>query len=81
VDRGQPTERFFELRTTAVPFAGSGQPYSMAVRIPGFWITRAETTISSNTGFSLTGHNVTDGTLGYDFRVTSVNTQSTLLAA
>jgi hypothetical protein len=76
-----PTERFFELRTTSVEFAGSGQPYSMSVRIPGYWITRAETTISNNTGFSLTGHNVVDGTLGYDFRVACINQQSTLLAA
>lgn len=75
-----PTERFFELRTTAVPFAGSGQPYSFSVRIPGYWITRAETTINSNTGFSLTGHNIVNTTLGYDFRVACVNTQATLAA-
>jgi hypothetical protein len=72
-----PTERFFELRTTAVPFAGSGQPYSMSVRIPGYWITRAESTINSNTGFSLTGHQIYDGTLTYPFRITCVNTQAT----
>lgn len=74
-----PTERFMELRTTAVPFAGSGQPYSMSIRIPGFWLTRAETTIVSNTGFSLTGHQIYDGTLLYPFRVACVNQMSALL--
>ena len=72
-----PVERFLELRTTAVPFAGSGQPYSLSVRIPGFWLTRADTTITSNTGFSLTGHQVYDSTLTYPFRVACVNTQAT----
>ena len=72
-----PVERFLELRTTAVPFAGSGQPYSLSIRIPGYWISRAETTINSNTGFSLTGHQVADGTLTYPFRIACVNTQAT----
>ena len=75
-----PSERFFELRTTAVPFAGSGQPYSMSVRIPGYWITRAETTINSNTGFSLTGHQIVDTTLQYPFSITAVNTEATAAA-
>lgn len=73
-----PTERFLELRTTAVPFAGSGQPYSLSVRIPGFWISRAETTINTwNTGFSLTGHQVYDSTLTYPLRIAAVTTQAT----
>ena len=74
-----PTERFLEMRTTAVPFAGSGQPYSLSVRIPGYWITRSETTISSNTGFSLTGHQVIDGGLGYPLRIACVNTQAAVV--
>jgi hypothetical protein len=72
-----PTERFLELRTTAVPFAGSGQPYSFSVQIPGYWISRAWTTINSNTGFSLTGHQVYDAGLGFPIKFTSVNTQAT----
>lgn len=72
-----PTERFLELRTTAVPFAGSGQPYSLSIRIPGFWISRAWTEINSNTGFSLTGHQVYDSGLTYPFRIACVNTQAT----
>ncbi len=71
-----PTERFFELRTTAVPFAGSGQPYSMSVRIPGYWLTRQDTTINNNTGFTLSGQQVVNSTLGYPFRIACVNTQS-----
>lgn len=74
-----PTERFLELRTTAVPFAGSGQPYSLSIKIPGFWITRAETAISSNTGFSLTGHQIYDQTLAYPFSITAVTTQATVV--
>jgi len=72
-----PTERFLELRTTAVPFAGSGQPYSLSISIPGYWITRAETTIGSNTGFSLTGHQVYDSTLTYPFKIVAMTTMST----
>lgn len=75
-----PTERFLELRTTAVPFAGSGQPYSLSIRLPGFWISRAETTIGGNTGFSLTGHQVVDVGLGYPFRIAAVNTEATAAA-
>lgn len=75
-----PTERFFELRTTAVPFAGSGQPYSLSIKIPGYWITRAETTINSNTGFSLTGHQIYDTGLGYPFSITAVTTEATAAA-
>lgn len=74
-----PVERFLEMRTTAVPFAGSGQPYSLSIRIPGYWISRAWTTINSNTGFSLTGHQVVDPTLVYPFRIACVNTQSTVV--
>lgn len=74
-----PTERFLELRTTAVPFAGSGQPYSFSVRIPGYWISRAWTTINSNTGFSLTGHQVLDPTLAYPVSFACVNTQATVV--
>ena len=74
-----PVERFLEMRTTAVGFAGSGQPYSLSIRIPGFWISRAWTTINSNTGFSLTGHQVYDSTLTYPFRIACVNTQATIV--
>lgn len=74
-----PTERFLELRTTSVAFAGSGTPYSFSVRIPGFWISRAWTEINSNTGFSLTGHQVYDSGLTYPFRIACVNTQSTVV--
>lgn len=76
-----PTERFLELRTSSLVFAGSGQPYSLSIRIPGFWISRAWTTINSNTGFSLTGHQVYDGTLTYPFRIACINTQATVAAA
>ena len=74
-----PSERFWELRTTAVPFAGAGQPYSLSIRIPGYWISRAWTTVNSNTGFSLTGHQVYDPTLTYPFRIACVNTQATVV--
>ena len=72
-----PTERFLELRTTSLAFAGSGQPYSLSIRIPGFWITRGESTINSNTGFSLTGHQIADPTLLYPLRIAAVTTMAT----
>ncbi len=75
-----PTERFLELRTSSLAFAGSGQPYSLSIRIPGFWISRAWTEINSNTGFSLTGHQVYDATLTYPFRVACINTEATAAA-
>lgn len=75
-----PTERFMELRTIAVPFAGSGQPYSMSIRIPGYWLTRAETTIANNTAFSLSGHQIYDAGLAYPFRVAAVTTEATAAA-
>src|SRR5512146_520499 len=69
-----PSERFFTLETISTAFAGSGQPYSLSIRIPGYWISRAWTTINSNTGFSLTGHQIVDTTLLYPFRIACINT-------
>lgn len=73
-----PSERFAEIETTATVAAQSGIPHRMRWRIPGYWFTRAEQTINTNTGFSLMGHQVYDTTLLYPFQVTSVSTRTTL---
>lgn len=73
-----PSERFLGFKTTSVVNADTNIPYSLDVRIPGYWITRADTTINSNTGFSLTGHQVYDTTATYPFKITVVNTLAAL---
>jgi hypothetical protein len=73
-----PTERFFGLKTTSTVNASAGIPHSLDIRMPGFWFTRAEQTIGSNTAFDLTAHNIYDSGLGYPFRMVSVSTRSAL---
>jgi hypothetical protein len=71
-----PTERFFGIKTQSVVDAQAGTKYSLDFRLPGYWITRAETTVTTNTAFSLTAHQVYDSGLGYAFTTTAVNTLS-----
>jgi len=73
-----PTERYAEMRTTSTVTAGAGNKHSLSIRIPGFWFTRADAAINSNSGFTLAGQNVYDVGLGYPFRVSSVSARTTL---
>lgn len=77
-----PSERFLELKTTSTVNASTAPnvPHSLSIRIPGFWLTRADTLINTNTGFTLQGQNVYDSTLLYPFKVVTVGTMSTVLA-
>lgn len=76
-----PSERFLELRTTSTVAASAGVPYSMSIRIPGFWLTRVPTDVNTNTAFTLAGQNVYDATLTYPFRVVVDTTDTTVLPA
>ncbi len=73
-----PTERFWGIKTTSPVAAQSGIPYSLDIRIPGYYKTRQEQTINQNTAFELTGTNVYDPTLTYPFKVVSVSTRTAL---
>ena len=73
-----PTERFAEIKTISSVAAAAGIPHSMTWRIPGYWFTRTWDTINTNTGFTLSGQQVYDGTLTYPFRVQSVSARAAL---
>ncbi len=73
-----PSERFFGIKTTSTVNASAGIPHSLDIRMPGFWLTRNEQTISTNTAFDLVAQNVYDTGLGYPFWMKSVSTRATL---
>ncbi len=73
-----PTERYAEIRTTSTVAAQSGIPHQLRWRIPGYWFTREDTTINTNSGFSLSGQQVLDSGLGYPFQVVSTSTRTAL---
>jgi hypothetical protein len=72
------TERFFGIKTTSTVNASAGIPYSLDIRMPGYWLTRAEQTINTNTAFELTAQNIYDTGLGYPFRMVSTSTRASL---
>mgnify|MGYP000417420280 CR=1 FL=1 len=57
---------------------GGTTPYEMRWRIPGYWFTRSEQAINSNTAFQLTAQAIYDQTLTYPFNVYSVGTRASL---
>jgi hypothetical protein len=73
-----PTERFFGIKTLSTVAASAGIPHSLDIRMPGYWLTRNEQTIATNTGFDLVANNVYDSGLGYPFRMVSTSTRSAL---
>ena len=74
-----PVERFWGIKTVSPVIIGAGVPYSLDIRMPGYWMTRDWTEINTNTGFRLTGHNVYDASgLTYDVSIVAVNSRSTL---
>jgi hypothetical protein len=72
------TERFFGIKTTSTVAAAVGIPHSLDIRMPGYWLTRSEQTIASNTAFELSAHQIYDTNLGYPFRMVSTSTRSAL---
>ena len=73
-----PTERFFGIKTTSPVAASAGIPHSLDIRMPGYWLTRAEQTINNNTAFELSAQNIYDSGLSYPFYMKSVSTRSAL---
>ena len=73
-----PTERFFGIKTTSPVNASAGIPHSLDIRMPGYWLTRSEQTITNNTAFQLTAQNIYDTGLGYPFRMVSTSTRAAL---
>ncbi len=73
-----PVERFFGLKTISPVAASAGIPHSLDIRMPGYWMTRGEQTINSNTAFELVSNNIYDAGLGYPFWMKSVSTRSAL---
>ena len=72
------TERFLEINTISAAIITGATPYQMRWRLPGYWFTRADTTINANTGFQLTAHGIYDPSLGYPFQGYSVSSRTTL---
>lgn len=75
-----PVERFFGIKTTSTVNASTGPniAHSLDIRMPGYWLTRSEQTIQTNTAFQLLARNINDTGLGYPFRMVSVSTRSAL---
>ena len=74
-----PSERFFGIKTNSTVLASSPSTYhSLDFRFPGYWLTRAEQTIGSNTAFDLVAQNIYDVGLGYPFKMVSVSTRAAL---
>jgi hypothetical protein len=73
-----PTERFFGIKTASTVLAQAAIPYSLDIRMPGYWLTQNQQTINTNTGFDLVAQNVYDSGLGYPFRMVSVGTRTSL---
>ena len=73
-----PSERFFGIKTNSTVLASAAIAHSLDFRFPGYWLTRAEQTIGSNTAFDLVGQNIYDTGLGYPFKMVSVSTRAAL---
>lgn len=73
-----PTERYLSIVTSSSVAASAGIPHSMTWNVPGYWFTRADQTINTNVGFSLSGQQVFDSGLSYPFQVVSKSTRAAL---
>ncbi len=74
-----PTERFFGIKTNSTVLAqGPSTYHTFDFRMPGYWLTRADQVVGSNTEFDLTAQGIYDSTLGYPIKAVSVSTRTTL---
>ncbi len=75
-------ERFVEINTVSVATAQASIPYQFRIRFSGFWFTRTNTEINTNTGFQLVCRNRFDPAgLNYPAQFLAVNTLTTVLHA
>lgn len=73
-----PTERFFGIKTNSTVLITGSTYHTLDIRMPGYWLTRSEQAVNSNTAFQLSAQNINDTTLGYPFKMVSVSTRSAL---
>jgi hypothetical protein len=73
-----PTERFMELRTTSTVLITGSSYHQLAIRIPGYWFTRAEANVNTNTAFTMAGKQIYDTTLTYPLRVVSTSSRTAI---
>lgn len=74
-----PQERFISLNTTTRKLIGATSTYQQRIRFAGYWFTRSESEIGSNTGIQLVGNHIVDTNLSHgpiDVRV--INARSAL---
>lgn len=76
-----PVERFVVLDTTSREFVTGSTPYQQKVKFAGYWFTRSENAVGSNTTAQLVCRHVYDPDLPSPIDVLVVNGMSTLLAA
>jgi hypothetical protein len=67
------TKRFVELKFTSPEIITGSTPFSLSIRTPLFYTTRADGEIGGNTTVTLSGTAVYDSDLGYAIRTSSVN--------
>ena len=74
-----PTERFFGIKTNSTVLAQTPSTFhTFDFRFPGYWLTRADQVVGSNTEFDLTAQGIYDATLGYPIKAVSVSTRTAL---
>jgi hypothetical protein len=72
-----PAKRFCELRFTSPVIITGSTPYSLSIRLPYYYITRADGANGNNAQIMLTGKAVYDATLTYAIRASVVNNLAT----
>lgn len=75
-----PVERFVCLDTTSRKIITGSTPYQQKIKFAGYWFTRSENAVGSNTTAQLVCKHVYDPNLSSPIDVTVVNTMATLLA-
>ena len=69
-----PVKRFMELRFTSPAIITGTTPYSLSLRLAGWYVTREDGEIGGNTTVTLTMTGAYDSDLGYALRAVAVNT-------
>lgn len=67
-----PIKRFVELKFTSPEIITGSTPYSLSIRMPMVYVTRADGEIGGNTTVTLTGTGMYDSTLGYAIRAVDI---------
>lgn len=75
-----PVERFVVLDTTSREFVTGTTPYQQKIKFAGYWFTRTENAVGSNTTAQLVCKHVYDPNLTSPISVKVVNAMATLLA-